>query len=115
VPEVEPPLVGEVETLTPEEIKEVVEAAPVEEEVVAETIEEVPEVEPTLEELFTLRPEVLDTTGLTDEDEMDELGKPKKKGKKKGKHVVVTYDPDRDMTVVQKKHKRGSDDWNWEE
>jgi len=114
-PEVEPQPIEEVETLTPEEIKEVVETAAVEEEVVAETVEEAPEIEPTLEELFTLRPEVLDTAGLSDEDEMDELGKPKKKGKKKGKHVVVTYDPDRDMTLVQRKHKRGSDDWNWEE
>jgi len=74
----------------------------------------VPEVEPSLEELFTLRPEVLDTAGITEDEESDEISKGKKKGKKKGKHVVVTYDPDRDMTLVQKKHKRGGG-WDWEE
>jgi len=81
-----------------------------------ETIEEPePEKEPSLEELFTLRPEVLDTAGLLDDDEAEESGKAKKKGKKKGKSVVVTYDPDRDLTVVQKKHKRGGNDWDWDE
>ena len=74
-----------------------------------------PEVEPTLEEIFTLRPEVLDTAGITDEEDNEDSSKAKKKGKKKGKHVVVTYDPDRDMTVVKKKHKRGANDWGWEE
>ena len=72
------------------------------------------EPEPSLEEIFTLRPEVLDTVSLTEEEEGDDTSRAKKKGKKKGKNVVVTYDPDRDMTVVQKKHKRG-DGWGWEE
>ena len=60
-------------------------------------------------------PEVLDTAGITDEEDNEDSSKAKKKGKKKGKHVVVTYDPDRDMTVVKKKHKRGANDWGWEE
>ena len=81
----------------------------------AETIEVEPEKEPSLEELFKLRPEVLDAASVTDDEESEGAGKEKKKGKKKGKHVVVTYDPDRDMTLVQKKHKRGGDDWSWEE
>ncbi len=110
--EVEKPIVEEVTTTVDETITELVE--PVESEVseVPEPEAE-PEKEPSLEELFTLRPEVLDTSAILDEDE-DETGRVKKKGKK-NKHIVVTYDPDRDMTVVRKKHKRGGDDWGWDE
>ncbi|MCX6053664.1 MAG: transcription termination factor NusA [Chloroflexi bacterium] len=81
-----------------------------------ETVEkiEAPEEEISLEAIFTLRPEVLDTAILSDEEEGDDSEKGKKK-KKKSKHVVVTYDPDRDLTLVTKKHKRGSDDWTIEE
>jgi len=83
--------------------------------VVEPAVEVEPEKEPTLEELFTLRPEVLDSSAVLPEDEESEdSSKDKKKGKKKGKHVVVTYDPDRDTTTVQKKHKRGGG-WEWEE
>lgn len=83
-------------------------------EVLAE--EEKPGSEPeevqSLEELFTLRPEVLENV-VADEDE--EEGKDKKKGKKKSKHVEVTYDPDRDLTIATKKHKRGDGDgWDFE-
>ena len=103
-----------------EEIIAVEEIATVEEIVAPETepavepaVEVEPEKEPSLEELFTLRPEVLDKVA-TEEDEESEEAKGKKKGKKKGKHVVVTYDPDRDLTMVEKKHKRG-DGWSWDE
>ncbi len=106
----------EVTVMTPEEVEQVIETEVMEPvEPAGEVVETEPEKEPSLEELFTLRPEVLDTTGIVDEEESEEGGKAKKKGKKKGKNVVVTYDPDRDMTVVQKKHKRGSDGWGWEE
>jgi N utilization substance protein A len=108
------PSTQEVEVLTSEELEQVIETAPVENEVAPVESEEVPEVEPTLEELFTLRPEVLDTTTISEDEDSDESGKGKKKGKKKGKHVVVTYDPDRDTTTVQKKHKRGGG-WDWDE
>jgi len=113
--EVETPVVEEEAAIAPETVAEVVE--PVEDKAAEELepeLESEPENEPSLEELFTLRPEVLDTSAIVDEEEMDESGKAKKKGKK-NKHVVVTYDPDRDMTTVRKKHKRGSDDWGWEE
>ncbi|MHC1740723.1 MAG: transcription termination factor NusA [Anaerolineaceae bacterium] len=74
--------------------------------------EAVPEAEPSLEEIFSLRPEVLENVA-SDEDEED--GKDDKKKKKKSKHVEVVYDPDRDLTVVTKKHKRGDDGgWDWE-
>jgi len=70
------------------------------------------EAEPSLEELFTMRPEVLDR--VVDEEETDESGDKKKGNKKKSKHVEVTYDPDRDLTIARKKHKRGDDGWDWE-
>ena len=73
-----------------------------------------PEEEISLEEIFSLRPEVLDTSILSEDEETDEPDKGKKK-KKKSKHVVVTYDPDRDLTMVTKKHKRGGADWDFEE
>jgi N utilization substance protein A len=73
------------------------------------------EEEISLEEIFTLRPEVLDTAAMvTDEEESDESDKKKGK-KKKSKHVVITYDEDRDATTVTKQHKRGEPGWEWEE
>lgn len=104
----------EVQVLTPEEVEQVIDVSAAATGPEVKEPEETPEKEPSLEELFTLRPEVLDTAGIT-EDEDEENGKTKKKGKKKGKSVVVTYDPDRDMTLVQKKHKRGGDGWDWDE
>ncbi|MBA4375736.1 MAG: hypothetical protein C0401_06135 [Anaerolinea sp.] len=91
------------------EAKEVEEKQLAAGEPVAELEEEI-----SLEEIFTLRPEVLDTAVLSDEEDSEESDKGKKK-KKKSKHVVVTYDPDRDLTMVTKKHKRGGDDWSIEE
>lgn len=115
-PVVEAPVVeaAEEEVATPVVEEAALETA--EEKVETPAVEEVegePEPEPTLEELFTLRPEVLDNVA-TDEEEDDSSGD-KKKNKKKSKHVEVTYDPDRDMTIARKKHKRGGDDgWDWE-
>lgn len=103
---VEEAAVPVVKVTAPEEVEEPV----VEPEKAVEETEE----EPTLEELFTLRPEVLETATTEDEEETDEDGDKKKKGKKKSKHVEVTYDPDRDTTTVRKKHKRGGG-WEWEE
>jgi N utilization substance protein A len=87
-------------------------AEPVEETATA-VVEEEEEI--SLEEIFTLRPEVLDTAAMvTDEEESDESDKKKGK-KKKSKHVVITYDEDRDATTVTKQHKRGEPGWEWEE
>jgi len=93
---------------------EAVVAAPTEAVAQADGETALEEEEISLEEIFTLRPEVLDTSVLSDDEDMDESDKSKKK-KKKSKHVVVTYDPDRDMTMVTKKHKRGASDWDIEE
>ncbi len=67
----------------------------------------------SLDELFALQPEILvvEEDEEEDSDESDKDRKHKKKGKKK-KFVEVEYDPERDVTLVRKKHKHGSD---WEE
>ncbi|HEY3345147.1 MAG TPA: transcription termination factor NusA [Anaerolineaceae bacterium] len=74
----------------------------------AEVEEELPA---SLDELFALKPEALEVTAPTEEEEDDSGDKKgKKKGKKK-KHVEVEYDPDRDLVMVHKKHKRGGGEW----
>ncbi len=79
-----------------------------------EEAEESEEEEPSFDELFSLKPELLDTAAVFSEDEDEETeDKPSKKGKKKKKkkHIEVEYDPDQDMTLVHRKHKRSDDDW----
>ena len=58
--------------------------------------------------------EVTEVAEEDEEDEEDSKGKKKKKGKKS--HKEIEYDPDLDMMVVKRKHKRGGkdtwiDDW----
>jgi N utilization substance protein A len=78
-------------------------------EAVQETGEEKP-----LEEIFSLKPEMLGPIAVAPEEETED-GDDKKKGKKKKKKVVeIVYDPDRDQTIAKKKHKRG-DTGVWEE
>ncbi len=116
----------EEEILAPEqatgELVEEVEALPMQEEVQATAAEEAPELfvpeleaeaeeEPsTLDELFALRPDVLDFESLEEEDEEDEQDSKKKKKKKK-KYVEVEYDPDRDVMITRKKRKRSGSEW----
>jgi N utilization substance protein A len=68
-------------------------------------------------EIFTLRPEILGVQEAGEEEEEEDLDeKGKKKKKKKKKFVEVVYDPDRDITLVKRKRKRGGgweDDWNF--
>jgi hypothetical protein len=77
-------------------------------EPLAETVSEKP-----LEEIFTLRPDMLQpviTAADEDEDESD-----KKKGKKKKKKVVeIVYDEDLNKAIAKKKHKRGDEGWEEE-
>jgi transcription termination/antitermination protein NusA len=104
----EPELV--VEKVEPEmPVTEVAELAPaVEGEI---QLEEEPS---SLDELFALRPEVLEYVSGEDDEEEDESDGKKKKKKKK-KFVEMEYDPDKDVMVVKKKRKRGGLDWddNW--
>jgi len=77
----------------------------------------VPEEEPSsLDELFALRPDILEfVTPVDSEDEdEDDADRKKKAKKKKKKFVEMEYDPDKDVVVYKKKRKRG-DDWdiNW--
>ncbi len=90
------------------------------EEILEETEEEEEEEEeeePSFNELFSLKSaEIVAPTEFEEEEEEDFADKKgKKKGKRKKKHVEVEYDPDRDMTLVHKKHKRGEEGWEWEE
>jgi len=97
-----------VETQQDEPVSEVEES--ILEEVV-ETSEEEPEQELSFDEIFSLKPDVFDQE-LTEEDEEGEGGQKKSKKKKKGeKSRALEYDPDLDMTIAKKKHKRGGDDW----
>jgi N utilization substance protein A len=69
----------------------------------------------SLDEIFALRPEVLDI-GEADEDEDGDDKDRKQKKKKKKKFVEVEYDPDADVMLVKKKRKRGGLEWDdeWE-
>jgi transcription termination/antitermination protein NusA len=98
------------------ETEEVVEAeAEVSETVEEEEEEEEEELPTSLDELFALKPEVLDMIDTGEEEEEEEESGRKKKKKKK-KFVEMEYDPEKGVTVVKKKRKRGGDDWddNWE-
>jgi hypothetical protein len=66
-----------------------------------------------LEEIFTLKPDMLQPVATTTEEDEDESDK--KKGKKKKKKVVeVVYDEDLNKTVAKIKHKRGDEGWEEE-
>jgi N utilization substance protein A len=98
---VEPELIGEAQVpVTTGEVKEEEAEKPID-----------------FNEIFTLRSEVLGLQEPEEEEEEEELDqKGKKKKKKKKKFVEVVYDPDRDITLVKRKRKRGGDwedDWNF--
>lgn len=103
VPEAEP--IETVEAIQTEdvEIEEAVEVS----ELVEEEEEELPA---TLDEIFALKPEVLDMVDTGEEEEEEIPGRKKKKKKKK--FVEMEYDPEKDVTVVKKKRKRGGEDWD---
>jgi N utilization substance protein A len=70
--------------------------------------------EATFDELFTMRPEVVEVA--EEEAEEDASGQPtgkKKKSKKGKKHTEVEFDPDAGLTIVHKKHKRSGEEWEW--
>ena len=63
-----------------------------------------------LEEIFALKPDMLQPVAASSEEEEDDSDK--KKGKKKKKKAVeVTYDEDLDKTIAKKLHKRGDEGW----
>ncbi len=91
------------------------EAQPAKAEAPAETlgVEAEEELPISLDELFALKPEVLEMVEPSEdeEEEDDRSGHPKKKKKKK-KFVEMEYDPDKDVVVVKKKRKRGGELWD---
>jgi N utilization substance protein A len=93
--------------------------APTEEALVPEAaVEEqpaVPEEETTFDQLFALKPGIIEPVAEEEEEEEGSGTSKDKKKKKKKKFVELTYDPDRDVVLAKKKHKRGGIEWDWEE
>ena len=85
------------------------------EKIVEEEKEELPS---SLEDIFKLKPEMLESVDTEEElSETDDEKDVDKKGKKKRKKrfVDVEYDPEEDKTIYRKKHKRGGEKWSdWE-
>jgi len=95
IPEVEEVILGEAQPLPEEEIAQ--------------------EVEPSFDELFSIRSEMTEPVEFDEDEEELISGKAgKKKGKKKRRFIEIEYDPDRDLTVSRKKHKRGAEEWDTE-
>jgi N utilization substance protein A len=100
----EPAAEAALEEVTSEESVETVEPA--------EAVK--PEEDLTFEDLFNLQPSAIVTERLVDDEETedeDELGKGKGKKKKKKHTGEVEYDPEKDLVIRKKRHKRGADDW----
>jgi N utilization substance protein A len=128
---VEPVLEEVAAELPAAEVEKEMPVQPVEEvQAVAELTEAAPEAAPTalsepvlapedetstLDEIFALRPDVLEYVGpIEDEEEEEDATSKKKKKKKKKKFVEMEYDPDQDIMVYKKKRKRG-DLGEWQE
>ncbi len=63
----------------------------------------------SLEEIFKLKPEMLEISDI--DDELDE----EERKRKRKKFVDVEYDPEQDVTIYRKKHKRKAEDWeDWD-
>jgi N utilization substance protein A len=80
---------------------------------VSGTGEEIETLKP-LEEIFTLRSDMLQPVVVPSEDDEDESEKKKEKEKekkKKKKVVEIVYDEDLEKAIAKKKHKRGDEGW----
>jgi len=83
--------------------------------------DEVAEEELSFDELFKLKPEVFDPASLDGEGDLEgeeeelptgKTPKKKKKARKPRASRELEYDPDLDMTIAKKKHRRGEDGWD---
>ena len=87
---------------------------------VSSKIEKDDDKELSFEEIFSLRPEAFKSE-VTTEDETEEEGEfssnktQKKKKKQKKQYREIEYNPDLDVTIARKKHKRTDDGLEWEE
>jgi N utilization substance protein A len=92
-------------------VEEIEEAAAEEGEVEEEEEIEEEELPQSLEEIFKLKPEMLDLPEFSEEDKEEDTKKKRRK-----KYVDVEYDPEHDVTIYRKKRKRESEDWDdWDE
>jgi len=109
---VEEPQVVEEEVIP---VTEPVAEATIETSEVVEEVVEPEEEETSFDKLFELRTPVV-PVAAADEEEEEDLSddKTKKKGKKKKKHVQVEYDPEKDQTIVYRKHRRDGEGWEWD-
>lgn len=100
----EEPVIEDVdETVAEETVEESVEPA-------AEIPESEEELPTSLEEIFKLRPDMLDLPDISDEEDASS------KKKQKKKYIDVEYDPDQDVTIYRKKHKNVTDEWDdWDD
>ena len=111
LPESIEPLAEPVSAIETEPVGEKVEPEAVELTPAVEGAQQAEEEPGSLDELFALRPEVLEFIS-TDDDEEEDESDDKKKKKKKKKYVEMVYDPDKDVMVVKIKRKRGGLDFN---
>jgi len=85
-----------------------------EEKETAEEPEPEAETDASFEEILDLEPDAFDIelaeSEFTEEGEEEEDARKKKKEKKK-KFVEMEYDPDQDVVIVKRKHKRDEEDW----
>jgi transcription termination/antitermination protein NusA len=89
-----------------EEAAEAVESETEDESAEEESVDDRP-----LDEIFSLRPDMLTPpVSIPEEDEVVEDPKKKKKKKKK-KHIKLEYDPDLDEVIVTRKHKRDDNEF----
>jgi N utilization substance protein A len=103
-------ILGQVQTipeeLTPEPIEELIEPEVVEKKEKTQKVEKIK----SFEELFKL-----DLEDIKSDDFNGESAQPKQKKKTK-KSRQIEYDPDLDITISKKKHKRADSSWgDWEE
>ncbi|MCD6577571.1 MAG: transcription termination/antitermination protein NusA [Anaerolineaceae bacterium] len=96
-----------------EPLEEISEAGTIEKEVKTKKVEKIK----SFEELFKLDLKEIKPDELDEDDLTSGSGKSIQKKKKKAKKSRrVEYDPDLNITISKKKHKRGESDWdNWEE
>lgn len=103
-----------IEAVLPEQADELTELEEVTSPETPEKTEPESEQELSFDEIFSLKPDVFEQELVEEEEEEDGEGGSKKsqKKKKKGeKSRALEYDPDLDMTIAKKKHKRGEDEW----
>jgi N utilization substance protein A len=101
--------------LVAEEVVAVPEEAKPETTKKPEPEEEEEELPASLEDIFKLKPEMLDLPEES-EDIIEEEPDTRKQKKQRKRYVDVEYDPEQDVTIYRKKRKRGKDDLDdWDE